>query len=61
MTSGTSAGGDSGGPYYTQRMIGGDNYNFVGVHWGSNTGDGGDDVWFTPYVRFKEWFTVKIN
>ena len=59
LTSGSSGGGDSGGPYYTPSAEGGDSYNFVGVHWGSNTGGGGSNIWFTPYVRFKNWFTVK--
>lgn len=61
LTSGTSAGGDSGGPYYTQGSAGGNNYNFLGVHWGSNTASGGSNIWFTPYVRFKSYFTVKTS
>ena len=61
LTSGTSAGGDSGGPYYTQGSAGGNNYNFLGVHWGSNTDSGGSNIWFTPYVRFKSYFTVKTS
>lgn len=61
LTSGTSAGGDSGGPYYTQSSAGGNNYNFLGVHWGSNTTSGGSNIWFTPYVRFKSYFTVKTS
>jgi len=61
LTSGASTGGDSGGPYYTQSSSGGNSYNFVGVHHGSNTGNGGTNVWFTPYVRFKSYFTVKTS
>lgn len=61
LTSGTSDGGDSGGPYYTQGSAGGNNYNFVGVHWGSNVNSGGSSICFTPYVRFKSWFTVKTD
>ena len=61
LTSGTSGGGDSGGPYYTQDADGGNSYNFVGVHWGSNVSGGGSSIWFTPYVRFKSWFTVKTS
>lgn len=61
LTSGTSDGGDSGGPYYTQSASGGNSYNFVGVHWGSNVSNGGDDIWFTPYIRFRNHFTVKTD
>lgn len=61
LTAGTSGGGDSGGPYYTQDINGGNSYNFVGVHWGSNVSAGGSTIWFTPYVRFKSWFTVKTD
>ena len=61
LTSGTSGGGDSGGPYYTQAADGGNSYNFVGVHKGSSVNSGGSTVWFTPYVRFKSWFTVKTD
>jgi hypothetical protein len=61
LTSGASAGGDSGGPYYTQSSSGGNSYNFVGVHYGSNSSGGGTNVWFTPHVRFKSYFTVKTS
>jgi hypothetical protein len=61
LTSGTSDGGDSGGPYYTQSSAGGNSYNFVGIHWGSNAPSGGSSILFTPYVRFKSRFTVKTN
>ncbi|MDR2044625.1 MAG: S1 family peptidase [Clostridium sp.] len=61
LTTGTSGGGDSGGPYYTQASGGGNSYNFVGVHWGSNVGDGGNLIWFTPFVRFSSSFTVKTS
>lgn len=61
LDSGTSFGGDSGGPYYTQNT--GNSYNFVGVHAGVIEYENSEEVTliFTPYKCFKTWFTPKTN
>ena len=61
LTQGTSAGGDSGGPYYVLAPGGGNNYLFVGVHTSSNVGNGGNTVSFTPYTRFMHRFIVRTH
>lgn len=59
LDSGTSVGGDSGGPYYISNDIGGNNYNFVGVHHGYYYDEDEDQeyIYFTPYIRFSSYFT----
>lgn len=54
ITSGDSAKGDSGGPYYhyAEGATSGHNYNFVGVHHGSST----NYMYFTPYDYFDQYF-----
>lgn len=59
LDSGSSQGGDSGGPYYTQNT--GNSYNFVGVHKGSSGSGNSKKIYFTPYIRFKTYFTVKTS
>ena len=61
LIQGSSAGGDSGGPYYVLAPGGGNNYVFVGVHQGSNVPDGGSNVTFTPYRRFSHRFRVRTT
>lgn len=58
METGTSAGGDSGGPYYISNGTG-NNYKFVGVH--SSHSDSDKKTAFTPYVRFKTYFSPKTS
>lgn len=53
---GTSNIGDSGGPYYLKNGDG-NNYKFIGVH--STHVD--TTVTFTPYTRFKSYFTPKTS
>ncbi|MDR2044963.1 MAG: hypothetical protein LBQ15_11530 [Clostridium sp.] len=59
LTSGDSIGGDSGGSYYTQNT--GNDYNFVGVHQGISGSGSSKKIYFTPYIRFKAYFTVKTS
>lgn len=59
LDSGSSLGGDSGGPYYTQNT--GNSYNFVGVHHGISGSGDSTKIYFTPYIRFKTYFTVKTS
>jgi len=61
LTFGTRGSGDSGGPYYIQRFEGQNSYSFLGVHVSSNVSNGGSAVWFTPYVRFRNWFEVRVS
>ncbi len=56
IESGQSTGGDSGGPNYIKGGEG-NNYTFVGVHCGHNS----SEFYFTPYVRFKSYFTPKTS
>ncbi len=56
IESGKSDGGDSGGPYYIKGGEG-NNYSFVGVHSGHNS----SEFFFTPYVRFKGYFSPKTS
>lgn len=58
LISGTSLGGDSGGPYYIHNGMGG--YNFIGVHHGVNPKDN-SIIYFTPYKCFKAHFTPDTN
>lgn len=58
LTQGTSQGGDSGGPY--SLSVSGA-WRFAGVHYGSNVASGGNSVWFSPHVRFSNWFTVRTT
>lgn len=58
LISGTSLGGDSGGPYYINNGMGG--YNFVGVHHGIGIKDN-SIAYFTPYKCFKAYFTPDTN
>lgn len=57
LTSGSSASGDSGGPYYISGGSG-NNYTFVGVHT-SHSSSG--SIKFTPYVRFSSKFIPKTS
>lgn len=56
LETGSSAGGDSGGPYYISNGSG-NNYKFIGVH----SSNSGNSLSFTPYVRFKSYFTPKTS
>ena len=56
LRQGATGNGDSGGPYFVGTTS--FNFNFVGVHTGSNVSNGGV-IWFTPYVRFSHVFTVR--
>ena len=55
LISGTTAGGDSGGPYRSGT-------DFCGVHRGSSIKSGGNDLYFTPYwTIYNAGFYVKTN
>ncbi len=56
LVSGASAKGDSGGPYYISNGSG-NSYKFIGVHSSSS----GNNISFTPYVRFKNCFYPKTS
>lgn len=55
LISGTSTGGDSGGPYRAGT-------DFCGIHRASNIGSGGSYLYFTPYsIVYNAGFTIKTN
>ncbi len=55
LISGSSIGGDSGGPYRAGQK-------FCGVHYGYNTSGGSEYVYFTPYSTIHSaGFTIKVN
>jgi hypothetical protein len=54
----TAQGGDSGMPYFTTADST-HTATFGGIHCASVRT--GDTEWFTPYVRFRNWFTVRTS